>query len=79
MPEDNLHYYSERKSIINGAPQNPVCKYGSAVDMEYQFLLFCANSVKNQQGSDLDCCEWGSIETGMKERRLYYHEKEGDE
>ena len=56
MPEDNLHYYSERKSIINGAPQNPVCKYGSAVDMEYQFLLFCANSVKNQQNSELDVC-----------------------
>lgn len=65
------HYYAQRKSIKNGQAQTPVNRYGSEIDMEYQYLLFCASAVKNEAGNDLDAIEWGTVENGMKERKVY--------
>lgn len=67
------HYYAQRKSVKNDTPAAPVNKYGTREDMEYQFYLFCASSVKNEAGNDLDSVEWGTIEQGALERRTYSH------
>lgn len=65
------HYYAQRKSVKDGQPQLPVNKYGSEIDMEYQYLLFCASAVKNEAKNDFDAIEWGTIENGMQERKVY--------
>lgn len=66
-----LHYYAQRKSIKENQPQLPVNKYGTEADMEYQYLLFCASAVKNEAKNDFDALEWGTIENGMRERKIY--------
>lgn len=71
-----MTYYSQRKSIKNGEPQTPVNRYGSRIDMEYQFHLFCASSVKNEAGNDADSIEWGTIEGGAVEFKRYDHSNE---
>lgn len=67
------HYYSQRKFVKDGTPQAPVNKYGERADMEYQFYLFCASSVKNEAGNDFDSVEWGTIEQGALEKRGFNH------
>ena len=69
------HYYAQRKSIKDGVPQAPINKYGERADMEYQFYLFCANSVQNNAEADYDSVEWGTIEKGALERRGFDHPK----
>ena len=65
-----MTYYAQRKSIINGEPQSVVNKYGTQAEMEYQFHLFCASAVKTDV-RDLDSIEWGTIEGGVIERKVY--------
>lgn len=69
------HYYAQRKSIKDGTPQSTINKYGERDAMEYQFYLFCANSVENNAGNDYDSVEWGTIEQGALERRGFNHPK----
>ena len=40
-----MTYYSERKSVKDGAVQPVVYKTGTQAEMEYQFHLFCASAV----------------------------------
>ena len=65
-----MTYYAQRKSINNGEPQPIVNKYGTRTEMEYQFHLFCASAVKTDV-RDLDSIEWGTIEGGVIERKVY--------
>lgn len=65
-----MTYYAERKSINNGTVQPVVYKTGTQADMEYQFHLFCASAVKTDV-RDLDSIEWGTIEGGVIERKVY--------
>ena len=65
-----MTYYSERKSIKDGAVQPVVYKTGEQAEMEYQFHLFCASAVKTDV-RDLDSIEWGTIEGGVIERKRY--------
>ena len=67
------HYYAQRKSIKDGQPQAPINKYGERGDMEYQFYLFCANSVQNNAENDYDFVEWGTVEQGALEKRGFNH------
>jgi hypothetical protein len=67
-----MTYYSQRKSILNGEPQSVVNKYGDLRQMERQFHLFCANACDgNDYPFDADSIEWGTIEGGMIERKVY--------
>ena len=67
-----MTYYSQRKSILNGVPQPIVNKYGNRREMERQFHLFCANANDGQEYPfDSDSIEWGTIEGGVIERKLY--------
>ena len=64
-------YYAQKKAIKNGAPVAPSNRYGTEKEMEYQFYLFCANSVQNNEQNDISSVEWGTIEQGVIERRRW--------
>ena len=65
-----MQYYSQRKSVDNGTANPAVNKYGTREEMEYQFHLFCASAVKTDI-HDLDAVEWGTLELGAIERKVY--------
>lgn len=67
-----MTYYSQRKSILNGEPQAINNRYGDRRAMERQFHLYCANACDGDQFPfDIDSIEWGSIELGAIERKVY--------
>jgi hypothetical protein len=67
-----MMYYSQRKSILNDQPQTVVNKYGDKRQMERQFHLFCANACDGEENPfDVDSIEWGTIEGGVIERKVY--------
>lgn len=74
-----MTYYAERKSIKDGSNPTTVNKYGSRVDMEYQYCLFRASAVKNEAENNVDAIEWGTVEGGMIERKVYVNAPEPTE
>ena len=67
-----MTYYSQRKSILNGEPQAINNRYGDRSAMERQFHLFCANACDGEQFPfDIDSIEWGTVEGGAIERKVY--------
>lgn len=69
-------YYAQRKSINNGTPEAVVNKYGTRRAMERQFHLFCANANDGDNFPyDIDSVEWGTVENGVIERKLYVKEE----
>lgn len=70
-----MTYYSQRKSIQNGTPQAINNRYGTKREMERQYHLFCANACDGDDFPfDIDSIEWGTIEGGAVERKLYVKE-----
>ena len=71
-----MTYYSERKKFNNGQAVAPVYHTGADRDlMERQFHLNCANVLDpNNPRNDLDVCEWGTLENGSIERKVYAKE-----
>lgn len=80
-----MTYYSQRKSILNGQPQTINNRYGSQREMERQFHLYCANACDGAENPyDVDSIEWGTVEHGPIERKVYVKpapepEPEGEE
>lgn len=66
----NTIYYAYRQSVKDGKVTT-VNKNGTMEEMEYQYCLFRASSVKNEAGNDMDVCEWGSLQNGQYERKIY--------
>lgn len=66
-----MTYYSQRKSIKNGEPQNVNNRFGERADMERQFHLYCASAATNEAGNEIDSIEWGTIENGVIERKRW--------
>lgn len=68
-----MMFYSERKKVNGGAAVAPVYHTGENQDViERQFHLNCANILDpNNPRNDMDVCEWGTIEGGVIERRVY--------
>ena len=67
-----MFYYAERKTVENGVPKTTtVYKTGERAAMERQFHLFCASAATNESGVDLEVCEWGTLENGKIERKVY--------
>lgn len=65
-------YYAQRKSILNNEPQAVVNKYGTKRQMERQYHLFCANANDGEGYQyDTDSIEWGTVENGVFERKVY--------
>ena len=70
----NLTYYARKQYKKDGvAGSND--RFGNREDMEYQYHLYCANSVKNQDGNDLCEVTWGTIEHGEIERKVWLKEE----
>ena len=67
-----MTYYAQRKAVLNGQPQPIVNKYGTQRAMQRQFHLFCANALDGDDfANDVDCIEWGTLEHGAIERKVY--------
>ena len=67
-----MMYYSERKKVNGGTAVAPAYHTGERDAMERQFHLNCANVLdSNNPRNDLDVCEWGTIEMGVIERKVY--------
>ena len=66
-----MTYYSERQSIKSGTAQPTVYKTGDRAAMERQYHLFCASAATNTDGNDVDSIEWGTVEQGMLERKVW--------
>lgn len=66
-------YYATKKFVKPDGTTNETNKFGTKEDMEYQYCLFRANSVKNTDGNVLSVCEWGTFEKGATERVVYRH------
>ncbi len=70
-----MTYYSELKVIENGSPKTTTTyKTGTRKAMERQFHLFCASACAEDNTHDLDTIEWGVLETGVIERKVYQNE-----
>lgn len=71
-----MTYYAQRKSINNGTPETINNRYGTRRAMERQFHLFCANANDGDNFPfDIDSIEWGTVENGVIERKLYVKEE----
>ena len=65
-------YYAQRKSINNGEPQAINNRYGNRREMERQYHLDCANACDGTENPfDVDSIEWGTVEGGVIERKVY--------
>lgn len=71
-----MTYYSQRKSIKDGAAVAPNNRYGERREMERQFHLYCASACTNEAGNELDEVEWGTLERGVIERKVWVNEVE---
>ena len=71
-----MTYYAQRKSIKNGTPETINNRYGTRRAMERQYHLFCANANDGENFPfDIDSIEWGTVENGVIERKLYVKEE----
>ena len=66
-----MTYYAQRKSIKGGEAQAINNRYGERADMERQYHLYCASAATNEAGNDVDSIEWGTIEQGALERKVW--------
>jgi len=67
-----MYYYAQKKTVKSGAAVTPAnYSYTERADAEKQYHLLCANAITNSDGNDLAAIEWGTIEQGAIERKLY--------
>ena len=69
-------YYAQRKSIKAGEPVMPNNRYGDRAELERQFHLYCASAATNADNNDIDRIEWGTIEGGAIESKMWHHKPE---
>lgn len=75
-----MTYYAQRKSILNGEAQTVNNRYGGQREMERQYHLYCANACDgNDYPFDIDSIEWGTVEGGVIERKVYAKATEPEE
>lgn len=73
-----MTYYAERKNIENGTAKQPAYHTGDRDAMERQFHLDCANVLGNER-MDVSVCEWGTVEQGVLERKVYRKPEEPEQ
>lgn len=69
-----MQYYAQRKSIKDGNPQTINNRFGTRPEMERQFHLYCASAAVNNDGFEVDSIEWGTVEQGVIERKVWINE-----
>ena len=74
-----MTYYAQRKSIKNSETQPINNRFGSRAEMERQYHLYCASAATNEAGNEIDSIEWGTIEGGAIERKVWIAETEPEE
>ena len=67
-------YYAQRKSVKNNETQPINNRFGTLPEMERQYHLYCASAATNADGNQVDAVEWGTIEQGAVERKVWTHE-----
>jgi len=69
-----MTYYAQRKSIKDGTTLPINNRFGTMAEMERQYHLYCASAATNADGNEVDAVEWGTIEQGAVERKVWTHE-----
>lgn len=70
----DLIYYSQRKSQKSDRTMDAINnRYGDRNTMERQFHLYCASACENSNNYLKDAIEWGTVENGALERKVYIH------
>ena len=65
-----MTYYAIRRSIKNGAASSNE-RTGDKAQMERQFHLYCASAATNADGNEFDAVEWGTLEGGKLDRKVW--------
>lgn len=63
-------YYAIRRSIKNGAHTSND-RTGEKEAMERQFHLYCASCATNEAENEFDAVEWGTVEGGKLDRKVW--------
>lgn len=63
-------YYAIRWTIKDGKV-TATTKYGEKEAMERQYYLFCASASTNEAENEFDSAEWGTLEGGKLERKVW--------
>lgn len=67
-----LHFYAQRKNIKDGAGLTPANYYYPTLEeAERQFHLLCASAIQNSDGYETSAVEYGSVERGIVDRKVY--------
>lgn len=70
-----MMYYATKRAVKNGAAVTPAnYSYTEHADAEKQFHLLCASAITNSEGNELTSVEWGTIEQGNIERKVWIAE-----
>lgn len=68
-------YYATKRTIKNGAAVTPSnYSYTNPSDGEKQFHLLCANAITNSEQCETIAVEWGTVEQGAVERRVWNYQ-----
>lgn len=67
-------YYAQRKSVKNNEVQPINNRFGERAEMERQYHLYCASAATNADGNQLDAVEWGTVEQGAVERKVWVND-----
>jgi len=65
-----MNYYAIRWSIKNGVVSHNE-RTGDKAQMERQFHLYCASAATNADENDFDAVEWGTLEGGKLDRKVW--------
>ncbi len=68
-----MTYYAIRWSIKDGATTHNE-RTGDKAAMERQFHLYCASCATNEAGNQYDAVEWGTVEGGKLDRKVWNNE-----
>ena len=72
-----MMYYATKRAVKGGAAVTPAnYSYTEHADAEKQFHLLCASALTNSEGNELTSVEWGTIEQGTIERKVWAAEAE---
>ena len=65
-----MTYYAIRRSIKNGSATSNE-RTGEKAAMERQFHLYCASCATNEAENEFDAVEWGTLEGGKLDRKVW--------
>ena len=70
----DYHYYAQRKMVKNGEAITPAnYSYTDSNEAEAQYYRLCTTAIVNDGGWDVVSVEWGTIEQGASERKVWTH------